>query len=63
MQRLYKKTRIRLLPKQSSHFRNVEIWPPGVSPTFKAKKHIYKITARLEVVELFTRHLLVYLVC
>ncbi len=47
MERLDKKERIRLLPKNSSHFPNVQIWPLGVSPIFKTKKCIYKISGRL----------------
>jgi hypothetical protein len=38
MERLDNKEWIRLLPKNSSHFRNVEIWSLRVSPIFKTKK-------------------------
>ena len=42
-----KKEPIRLLPKNSSHFRNVQIWSCEVLPIFKIKKCTYKIFPRL----------------
>ena len=57
-----KKERIRALSKNSSHFRNVQIWPREVSVIFKIKKCTYQICARLKTIELFMLHLLVYLI-
>ena len=46
--------------KKPSHSRNAEMKPLRVSPIFKTKKRSFKMTGALEILELFTLHLLVY---